>query len=158
LTADRQFLAVTHAAPGTDILQALHIHGDFADEFTFGEFFFDTGAEACFLFFVNSLSLQIEIDLQFFEDALGHWATNAFDSSQRDFNALACGENDTRDTDHRKVEKMRMQNELTLALLVLRVLATDTNNTLALAIAAQEGEAVFAHTFDGGANFHVFRE
>ncbi len=32
--------------------------------------------------------------------------------------------------------------------------AADTHDTLAPAIAAEEDEAIFAHTFDGSADFH----
>lgn len=49
---------------------------------------------------------------------------------------------------------MPRPGELTLSLLMFRILADDSAHDLALAIASQHETAVFADWFAGGTNFH----
>ena len=76
------------ATPRADVLEALDVHGDFAHEFSFRQFFFHAGAKSCLFRFRECIGLRIQIQAEFCEDSFGERPPDAFDGCEGDLDAL----------------------------------------------------------------------
>ena len=89
------------ATPRTDVLETLDIEGDLSREFALGEFFLDTTAESRLVGFIHLISLHIQADAEFIQNALAERTSDALDRREGDLDALIAGEDDAGDTEHK---------------------------------------------------------
>lgn len=153
LSTDRELLAMPHTAPCTDVLEALDIETNLAGELTFCEFLFDACADACLVCVGDGICLGYRVDVEFIHNRLRKGTTDALHVCEGDNDLFIAWEDDTGDTKHEIREE---GEELTLTLLVLRILAADDSaRRFAETVSSDNETAVFADGFAGGADFHA---
>ena len=76
------------ATPCAIVLEALDVHGDFAHEFSFRQFFFHAGAKSCLFRFRECIGLRVQVQAEFQENPFGQRSPDAFDGCESDLNAF----------------------------------------------------------------------